>query len=366
MVREYVLNTGDSEKWRRFLPAESCVMGSLEYVRILEQQSGFAARLFVVESGERVIAYPFFIRPVDALPFASHRFGSWWDTFTPEYTGPFYVGSQGRKGGLDEFNFTERFAQYCRGNRIVAEFAHLSPWHASENYLAPGCVVANRPIVHVDLTLGETGLWNRSLNSDTRRHTRQAERAGVRVRWAESLDDVREFHRLYAKTMERRHALERYRFPFEYFAAIFGSMTSSSFFALAEYRGQVIAGGLFFHDSSDVYWHLSAADMEFSCVRPVNKFVWDTILWAAEVGKQRMLFGGGYRENDGIFRFKAGFSPLRVQFCTYQRVHDNQAYKLLTGSWSEYYGVGSPPTGFFPEYRSLPPDPLEVSVAACG
>jgi hypothetical protein len=333
-------------------------MGSWEYARIMEQQTGFAARLFVVESESSAIAYPFLLRPIDGLPFAQPDFAGRWDTVTPEYTGRLYIGPEPcqEPGGM---GCVDRFAGYCRENGIIAEFAHLNPWRDVSEALDPAGVVANREIVYVDLTLGETGIWTQSLTSDARRQTKQALQAGIRVRRAKSLDDVAEFHRLHANTMERRQALERYRLPLEYFAAIFETMPANAFFVLAEYQGRVVAGGLYFHGGPDVYWHLSAADMEFSRVRPVNGYLWETILWAAGEGKQRMLLGAGYKPGDGIFRFKAGFSPARARFCTYRRVHDERGYAALTDAWSAHHGVASSPGDFFPAYRANAPQPVE-------
>jgi hypothetical protein len=348
-----VLTTADADEWRRALPADVCVMGSLEYARIIERHCGFAARLFVLETEQSSIAYPFFVRPIGTLPFVKDDNDIRLDTFTPEYTGPLFVRSDSQQNS-HATGFAEQVARYCRDNGIVAEFAHLSPWHDFGDLLDPACVMVNRDIVQVDLTLGEAGLWTKSLTSDTRRQTRQAEKAGVRVRWSSSLDDVRAFYCLHAGTMDRRQAKDCYRIPLEYFVAIFESMPDHAFMALAEYQGRVVAGGLYFHGGTDVYWHLSAVDLEFANVRPVNKYVWETLLWAVGAGKQRMLLGGGYKPDDGVFRFKAGFSPLRARFSTYQRIHDAHDYKDLIDAWSAYYGVTHPCAGFFPAYRSTP------------
>jgi serine/alanine adding enzyme len=351
MIRQYLLTTGDAEQWRTSLPTDACVMGSLEYLRILERQSGYPARLFVVESGGARIAYPFLLRPTHTLPFAASLRPERFDTITPEYTGPLRLGA----GPLDEMGrlqFADLFATYCQEHGIVAEFAHLSPWNADCEPLDPGCVEIDREVVYVDLTWGEDGIWIRSFSSDTRRMTRQARKAGVRVRRATSREDVLEFHRLYAGTMKRRAALDRYHFPPEYFLAFFETMPESSFFVLAEYQERAVAGGLYLHDRSNVYWHLSAADMEFSRVRPVNAYHHETIRWAVHAGKKRMLCGGGYEPGDGVFRFKAGFSPLRAQFRVYKRIHDLGLYEALMLAWSSHHGGGLPSSRFFPAYRS--------------
>ncbi len=361
MTSQYVLTTEDADRWRAVLPAKAFVMGSLEYARILERLTCAAARLFVAEWGGTSAAYPFLLRSVGALPFAA-GLGDRWDTFTQEYSGPVWTGPPlPSDAGCPRF--ADLFAAHCREHGIIAEFAHLSPW-APPELLDAACVQPNREVVYLDLTWGEEKIWKRSLTSDARRQVKQAERAGVRVRRAASVDDVREFHRLYGLTMERRNALDRYHFPLEYFVAFFEMMPENAFFALAEYQGRVVAGGLYFHDATEVVWHLSTVDMAFSDVRPVNAYHYDTIRWAVRHGKRRMLCGGAYQPGDGVFRFKANFSPLRAQFQTYRRVHAADAYAALTRAWSARHG-GRPPGGeFFPAYRSpAPAEPAPPSAA---
>jgi hypothetical protein len=303
----------------------------------------------VVESEGGTVAYPFFVQRIDPLPFASGP-GGRCDTFTPEYTGPMRLGA--RPHGAGVLRFADLFARHCGELGIVAEFAHLNPWHSDGELLDPACVEVDRDVVWVDLTEGEERIWSRSLSSDTRRMTRKAMQAGVRVRHAESPDDVREFHRLYRLTMERRRALQKYFFPIDYFMAFFETMADNSLFALAEHEGRLVAGGLFLHGGAEVYWHLSAADREVAHARPVNAYVWETIRWALRHAKKRLLCGGGYEAEDGVFRFKAGFSPLRARFCTYKRIHDVEAYEALTRAWSAHHAGRSPRPGYFPAYRS--------------
>ena len=351
MIRQHVLTTEDSNHWRAALSADECVMGSLEYCRIMERQTGYAARLFVVESADARIVYPFFLRQIPSTNFLLDSNQAFWDTTTPEYTGPMMFG-HGQAKELIEAKFKQLFLDFCQEHRIVAEFAHLNPWSLDLGLLDLDCVEVNREIVYVDLTWGKDAIWNRSLSSDTRRQMKQSVKAGVRVRRAESRTDILEFHRLYSSTMKRRGALEKYYFPLEYFLSFFESMANNAFFMLAEYQEQIVAGGLYLQDTNEVYWHLSVMDMEFSQVRPVNAYHYETILWAVNAGKQRLLCGGGYEPGDGVFRFKAGFSPLRAPFKVYKRIHNPEAYAALLRDWSARNGGQDPPCNFFPVYRS--------------
>jgi serine/alanine adding enzyme len=112
---------------------------------------------------------------------------------------------------------------------------------------------------------------------------------------------------------------------------------------------------LFFHDDDTVYWDQSAIDMEYSMAYPVSAYLYDTICRAFCQGKKRMLLGGGLLPNDGVFRFKAKFSPLRAKFCTYKRIHDAGAYTALTEAWAAHYAGARPSSDFFPAYRSSAP-----------
>ena len=349
MIRTYTLTTADRDRWRAVLPASVAVLGSVEFVTISEQQYGGEGRLFVAEAPDAVLAYPFFLRPLQDLPFTTDFASGCFDILTPPYTGPIGIGEWPDEAP----RFYELFDQYCREQRIVTEVAHLNPWTVPADALDPSCIEMNREIIYVDLTWSEEQIWTKSLSSDWRRQTKQSRAAGVRVRRAETLEDVEAFHRLHTQTMDRRHALDRYYYPSGFFADIFTTMPESSFFVLAEYEERVVAGGLFFQDATDLYWDLSAADLDFALVRPVNAYVYDTVTRALGQGMQRMTMGAGYEACDGVYRFKAGLSPLRAPFSMYKRVHEAAAYGLLQKAWSEHYPAAEPTGGFFPTYRSV-------------
>jgi len=287
---------------------------------------------------------------VQGLPFATGVAAGGCDSFTPTYTGPLMLCDESNMSGTATL-----FDRYCKEQGIIAEFAHLHPWSVATNSLDPSCIEVNREIVYVDLTGSEEEIWTKSLSTECRRKTKQSIAAGVRIRRAETLDDVNQFHRLHKETMDRRQALDRYYHPPEYFQELFTAMPENAFFVLAEYEGQVVSGGFFLQDAETVYWELSAVDMAFARARPVNAYLYDTICWARRQGKKRMLLGGAYQSDDGVYRFKAGFSPLRVKFCTYKRIHDADTYAALTDAWSRQRAGAQPHSDYFPAYRSDAP-----------
>ena len=354
MIAEKLLTVHDVDDWQAVLPASASVFGSVEYARIYQELTGYEARLFLLESDDSLVAYPFFLRPIDSLPFASDMPEPFGDTLTPEFTGPIKRKSKRSSFGT---HFAERFSKYCKEDHIVAEFAHLHPWNSGQGFLEPSQIELDREIVYVDLSLPEDELWQHSLTYACRKNIKRARRENVRVFQAKTSDDIQEFYRIYIHTMDRSQALDRYYYSLDFFMAFFERMPDNARFVLAEYRGKIVAVTLYLHDDTDVYSYLGGADYAFQQVRPTNAVVYETILWAQRQGKRRLILGGGYEPNDGIFRFKASFSPLRAQFFVYRHVHLPEAYGRLCRAWADHYQVHLPITessNFFPVYRAVP------------
>ena len=120
---------------------------------------------------------------------------------------------------------------------------------------------------------------------------------------------------------------------------------------MAEYKDRIVAATLYLHDDENVFSFLGGADPEFQMTRPTNLVIWDTIRWAHSTGKKRFILGGGYKENDGIFRFKSTFSKHRQPFQVYKKVHRPEEYRLLEQMCREQNGLMNEPIEYFPAYR---------------
>jgi lipid II:glycine glycyltransferase (peptidoglycan interpeptide bridge formation enzyme) len=241
-----------------------------------------------------------------------------------------------------------------RSERIVAEFAHLHPWSSARDVLDPEACFYNREIIWLDLDLSLDELWSSQFQHCCRKNIARAGREGVKVFAGSSDDHIREFLRIYTGTMQSRHALPHYHFPYGFFCDLRDELPENVRFVFAEHRNQIIAATLYLHDDSDVFSFLGGADSAFQLVRPTNAVIWDTVQWARRVGKRRLILGGGYRPDDGIFRFKATFSRLRQAFYIYSRIHLQQDYALLERQCCEYFRITRLPAGYFPSYRHTP------------
>jgi len=346
-----VISTDQPDQWRKNLPAEKSVFGSVEYASIVEKYVGHKARLFEFLKNDINIIYPFFLRTTTSFPFLINMKVNSFDTLSPEYTGPLSF----KPATVEQKNeFQNCFSEYCRQEGIITEFAHLHPWNCPKDSLINDGARYDREIIYVDLQLSEEEIWKNSLNRACRKNINRSKRENVRLFIAQTLTDIEEFHQIYTMTMDRNQAHEKYYFSLDYFIEFFQTMPDNARFVLAEYEGQIVAATLYLHDGEDVYSYLGGADHEFQNVRPTNAIVYDTIVWAKEQGKKRLILGGGYKPDDGIFRFKASFSPLRAEFFTYRQIHMPELYTCLSMAWEKYYQCDLEDDGYFPAYRAIP------------
>jgi len=344
-----VLYPDSPDRWRAALPARRSVFGSLEFASLLQDHHGYRPLLFTFRQGEAKIAYPLLLRGFYDLPFQAGPVQGW-DTRTPEYTGPI---PQGEVGAAEARSFRRHFRAFCRELNLVAEFAHLHPWINWRPLLEEGAAF-DRELVYVDLTQPVERLWEQSFNHACRKNIQRARRENVRVFPARSLDDLREFHRIYLETMERNAAAPSYFFPLDYFTRIFFDLPENAIFLLAEHQDRIVAGTLYLHDDENVYSYLGGADHACQQVRPTNAVIYEAICWGRRLGKRRLILGGGYRPDDGIFRFKATFSPLRADFYTYRRIHQEALYDSLCDAWASHFNRQQAASGYFPQYRAVP------------
>jgi hypothetical protein len=344
------LDTSDADAWRAALPASRSAFGSLELARALERSGGPRGALLVAQAGGASCAWPFAIQPLEELPFPPPAaLADAVDVATPPFTGPYEVHA----GGVEELALlADALDSAFAERRVVAAFSHLHPFVAEHGLVADP--EPDREIVWVDTTLDPERLWRESYSKACRKNVNRAEREGVTVRPAESEDDVARLHEIYLTTMERNEAHDSYFFPLERFLAIWQEMPDNARFSLAEHDGRVVAGTVYLHDDQDVYSYLGGADHEQQHVRPTNAIVHDTIAWARQQGKRRLILGGGYRPDDGIFRFKASFSPERATLRLARRIHMRGEYEALVAAWRAHHGAGADPQDFFPAYRAEP------------
>lgn len=323
----------------RRLPPELLDLHFLpEYGLIYQSTYGHEPLLAYVSDARRYAIQPFVKRQLNALPFLAeqhitepfHDIANAYGYGGPLSSDPGGAGAQDLLAELDA-----RFRAWCSSRRIAAEFCSLHPLLDNRRFVAGWEGVeprAQKRVIYLDLTPGEEALW-RGVSRGHRSSIQRARRAGVSVeRVAADAVHLAEFERLYALTMQRHRAAERWRFPDNYFrdcVRLLGPERVSLF--LTRVDGAVASAYFLLHDAGIAYYHFGGSDDAFFRLRPNNLLLYETALWAKRDGNRIYHLGGGVTsaEDDNLLRFKSGFGGASATLYTYGRVHDRAAYARL-------------------------------------
>jgi lipid II:glycine glycyltransferase (peptidoglycan interpeptide bridge formation enzyme) len=186
-----------------------------------------------------------------------------------------------------------------------------------------------------------------------RKNVMKAQRCGLRTELDFSGRRLDEFCDLYAATMARRSAESLYRLPRAYFEAICRELSGLYVFfhTLADER--VVSSELVLISRDRVYSFLGGTDDRAFDMRPNDLLKHSVVLWARSAGKREFVLGGGYRVDDGIYRYKRAFAPRGVvPFFVGTRIFAPARYDVLVAAAGSRQGVDAlRRRDYFPAYR---------------
>lgn len=315
------------------------------------------ARLFARE-GDRVVAavqhsprgvilFPLIVRPLASEWWAGGE--SHWDAATPYgYGGPF------RWGEVNTELFWDTFDRWANSQFLVTVFARRSlfseqvlPWRGELEFKCHNVVRS--------LELDAETLWM-DYEQKVRKNVQKARRAGLRVTVDTEGRHLDDFLEIYRETMQRRGAEEAYLFPRSFFETIINKLTGCFAFFLT-HKGEVaVSAELVLCSAENLYSFLGGTRESAFADRPNDLLKHEIIEWGRAIRKRRFVLGGGYRAEDGIYRYKLSFAPEgAVPFFVGKRVLQSAIAERLISrrkAAEQERGVSwSPRDDFFPAYR---------------
>ncbi len=168
----------------------------------------------------------------------------------------------------------------------------------------------------LDLTRDEEGIFSK-FRSNTKRNIKKAMKEGVCVEICNSPESIKQFYRLNCLT-RKEHGLPPQ--PYSFFRKLHEEVISRDmgFVALASYKGQKIAGAVYFRFGDTAMYKYGASDRRFQHLRANNMVMWESIKWHAEKGYRRFCFGRTEPENKGLRVFKSGWGGEEKVICYYK------------------------------------------------
>lgn len=342
MESNFVILTA-ADDWTPYLERFSGldVYYSREYAMMFADMEPGVAEAAYYEDEETRIFYPYIKREIPLFA------GAGYDIVTPYgYGGPHLEGNDD-----SIVPFYEKFRAYCLSQRIVTETVRLHPVLGNERYLDR--------VLDVGYIRKTTGVKlgrpyeevRRDYSSMTDRNIKKAEKLGLEcvVGGPEDLD---RFLELYVETMDRNDALDLYYFDREYFVR---QMTPTplceSRLLFVRHEGQYIAGVILMLGQRFAHYHLGASSTAHLHLRPNNLLFDRMVREALAHGSEVLHLGGGYREDDGLFAFKASFTGgHHYRYHIGKNIYDRELYEQLT---ERARTIGPLNEGYFPLYRGI-------------
>jgi hypothetical protein len=297
-----------------------------EYVRLFEDGRALCA----VDDG---VLYPFLLRE---LPLGAEG---------ADIVTPYGYGGAFRTGPVGPDAFWAAFDAWAAAQGVVSELVRFSLFR---DRLLPYPGEREQRLVNVVRDLGprEDELWM-DYEHKVRKNVKKALRSGLHAEIDETGERLDDFLRIYDQTLDRRLAPGRYRFPRTFFERIRDRLPGQFVYAHVLHGDRVVSSELALLSATSAYSFLGGTDEESFVLRPNDLLKVELIRWAKAAGKQRLVLGGGFEGEDGIFRYKRSFAPHGlVPFEIGTRILRPDAYAELT----ERAGGAREP-GFFPAYR---------------
>lgn len=266
----------------------------------------------------------------------------WFDLSTPYGYGGFWIE------GEDYTQLDEEYETYCKKNGFISEFVRF---HLFSNYkeIFNGTVesLTNNVVRSLDLSIDDMLM---DFEHKVRKNIKKADKAGLEIEIDETGNRIEEFLEIYYGTMDRNNAKSRYFFPEEFFRSI-NEMAGNYVYIHVFYENKVISTELVIYGKEDCYSFLGGTRSDYFNLRPNDFLKFEIIKWAKTKGLKRFILGGGYGEDDGIFRYKKSFAPSGSQkFYIGKRVFNLEKYnKLMNIRKKEINFVQH--TKYFPQYR---------------
>jgi FemAB-related protein (PEP-CTERM system-associated) len=285
------LSAADDEAWTRFLERHpsSTLYHTLAWRDVVHEVFGHQPLYLRCErAGETVGVLPLFLV---RFPILGSKLISI----------PYDVGSGGPVGdAAAEAALVDRAIEMARDLKVG--FLELRCGAPLQGNASPA-LVRSEPLVISDMELDQPDkVWGR-VSPDNRQSIRKAQRRGVTVREAETLEDYQAFYAVYLSAF-REFGTPPY--GQRYFPTVWRRLypTRSVRLLLAEVEGRVVGGLLLYCWQKNLVSKFAAASSEAVPLRAYAALYGRAIDLSLEIGAERLSWGTSSQNQKGLIEFK--------------------------------------------------------------
>ena len=312
------------------------------------------AKCAVLISSQGTVMYPFLLRDIKKEAYAEFVLNEVKDIITPYGYGGQYIISCFDQEKLIEL-FNAQLKLWAQSEHVVCE---VIKFHLFKEDILPYSGDISSPLsnIVVDLLTKRDELW---LNFDhkVRKNVKKAQRSNLKFVADNNGKYLDQFLDIYYQTMDRKSAKENYYFNTAFFKTIIEEMPDNFHFFHVFSDDKIISTELCMVSKQNIYSYLGGTLSEYFELRPNDLLKYEIILWGMENKKERFVLGGGYQDDDGIFKYKRAFAPEGIlPFYLGTKITNENLYNQLIQAKKDFNTtkgqVWEPIQGFIPGYRT--------------
>lgn len=316
-----------------------------EYVEAFaEQGEGEPLLFFYTEKEEKAVSVMFKrVISVNSTMEEPFRKQPYYDLISPYGYGGF-VGNVSDWRGL-----VSDYQEICQQNGFVCEFVRFSLFSEYSRYYAGNVEnITHNVIRTLDLQEDEMLM---DFEHKVRKNLKKADKNGLQILIDESGQYLEDFLNIYYGTMKRTEAKSSFFFHKNFFEKM-NEMQGHVVYFHVLYQNKIISTELVLYGNDNCYSYLGGTNAEYFECRPNEFLKYEIIKWAKKRGLKNFVLGGGYGQDDGIFKYKKSLAPNGVvDFYIGKNIFDEELYWKLTELKRGERVISRGTEGFFPAYR---------------
>ena len=330
-----------------------------EYVALEAKRTNTIPKAFLAIEEDKIFFVPYLIRSCQDILGLNNKETEIFDVVSPYG----YPGLLLNKAAKSDAIFPTLALQLLRESLqmqgICSGFFRLHPI-LNENFLSifpPKTFWDNGTTVSINLENSLEQIWSDTKSEHRNKINRCVKKHNLTTKITKFSEGIDLLCKLYEETMARVAAKDvYYSFNKEYFTAMNAAMGDKLYFCIVESAGEPASVGLYTECCGIVQAAFGGTRDTFVKQSPSILEIDYTRRWFKEKGFKYLHLGGGVGSyEDGVYKFKAGFSRQRHQFLTLRLIVDEEKYNYLLKTRAKQLNVEEfklLDTNFFPAYRA--------------
>jgi len=222
--------------------------------------------------------------------------------------------------------FFNEFNLYCKKEKIVTSFDRFHPIIKNDKFISAKTeVVRIGDFAYVDLTNNINNL-KKNFADGHKKSIKKAEKNNIKIFFENNLNHLDDFLSIYSSSMKQKKADNFYYFNKEFFNNLNNFLKDNYCFFYAVYNGKIISCELILHNKFYSHSYLGSTINEYKhlCSNHLLKF--EIIKYCKDQENKFYLLGGGVKPNDGIYKYKLGFSSKNYTSLIGKTIFDQKKY----------------------------------------